>query len=58
MEYSRRTAMVNSPGKLPAENRGVDRKLRNLETKVNLLLVMVGGLFAMTVLTLIALVLK
>lgn len=55
---SRATMPVNSVSRIPPENRGTDRRLKNLETKVNLLLVLQIGSFVLTVLTLIIMALK
>lgn len=58
-DYSRRTTTTVPPhGRPSPETRNLERKMRNLETKVNLILVLQGGIFALTMLALIMLVLK
>lgn len=49
---------ADNSGRMPLETRGIDRRLRSLETKVNLMLVLQCGMFALTALTLIMLALK
>lgn len=55
---NRATVPVPGSPKPPLENRGMDRRLRNLETKVNLLLVLQTGSFVLAVLSLIIMALK
>lgn len=55
---NRATIPVSSGSRIPLENRGADRRLKNLETKVNLLLVLQTGSFVLAVLTLIIMALK
>lgn len=50
------TVAVRGMGQL-SETRGIERKLRNLETKVNLLLVLQSGTFALAVIALLVLAL-
>lgn len=58
-DYSRRTTLPVSAlgGRLPLDSHGFDKRLRSLETKVNLLLVLQGGSFALLVLVLVMLAL-
>jgi len=55
---NRATVPVPGSAKVPLESRGTERKLRNLETKVNLLLVLQTGTFVLAVLSLIIMALK
>ena len=55
---NRATVPVPVSAKVPLESRGTERKLRNLETKVNLLLVLQTGTFVLAVLSLIIMALK
>ena len=58
-DYARRTAPVpqNTRTKSP-ERRNLERKLHDVETKVNMLLVLHGGVLALSVLTLLLIALK
>lgn len=59
-DYSRRTTVPVSAlgGRLPMDSHVFDRHLRNLETKVNLILVLQAGSFALTMLVLVMLALN
>lgn len=57
-EYAGRTTMPVQPQQRPAYRSDTDRRLRGLETKVNMMLVLQGGTFALTLLALISMLLK
>lgn len=55
---NRATVPIPGAAKSSLETRSTERKLRNLETKVNLLLVLQTGTFVLAVLNLIIMALK
>lgn len=59
-DYSRRTTVPVSAlgGRLPLDSHVFDKRLRSLESKVNLLLVLLAGSFALTMLILVILALN
>lgn len=59
-EYTRRAGGASQPvgNRQMRDIREMERKFRNLETKVNLILVLEGGSFLLVVLALIVLALK
>lgn len=59
-DYSRRTTVPVSAlgGRLPLDSHVFDKRLRSLESKLNLLLVLQGGSFALTVLVIVVLALN
>ncbi|MBQ6839667.1 MAG: hypothetical protein IJO45_03135 [Oscillospiraceae bacterium] len=58
-EYSRRTAnTAQGSRRPPSETRNIERKLHNLEMKVHMLLVLQGGVLALSVLALLLIALK
>ena len=59
-DFNRNTLQVSqkNAAPMPLEVRSVDRRIRSLETKVNMLLVLQGGTFVLSVLALIIMALK
>lgn len=57
-DYARQTTVPVSAARIPPESRQSERSIKSLEMKVNLLLVLQSGTFALAILALLIMALK